>query len=113
MKKLAAIRLLFVATLCAAGAYADELRLSRPADWQTWAIPKGTLEIADDGSISLAWMRRNINAVADAAEFSHSEGKKQVFGGIRAVNSNPQDAANIMDQDPSTWWQPSADDPLG
>ena len=40
MKKLAAIRLLFVATLCAAGAYADELRLSRPADWQTWAIPR-------------------------------------------------------------------------
>lgn len=112
MKKFAAIRLLLVAILCAAGAYADELRLSSPADWQTWAIPKGTLDIADDGSISLAWMRRNINAVANAAEFSHSEGKKQVFGGIRAVNSNPQDAANIIDQDPSTWWQPSADDPL-
>ena len=112
MRKFTAIRLLLVATLCAAGADADELRLSSPADWQTWAIPKGTLEIADDGSISLAWMRRNINAVADAAEFSHSEGKKQVFGGIRTVNSNPQDAANIMDQDPSTWWQPSADDPL-
>ena len=89
MKKLAVIRLLLVATLCVAGAHADELRLSSPADWQTWAIPKGTLEIADDGSISLAWMRRNINAVANAAEFSHSEGKKQVFGGIRAVQFKP------------------------
>ncbi len=112
MQKFAVIRILLVATLCVAGAYANELRLNSPADWQTWTIPKGTLEIADDGSISLAWMRRNINAVADAAEFSHSEGKKQVFGGIRTVNSNPQDAANIIDQDPSTWWQPSADDPL-
>ena len=112
MRTRAATRLLFVATLWAAGAYADELRLSSPADWQTWAIPKGTLEIADDGSIRLAWMRRNINAVADAAAFSHSEGKKQVFGGIRQANSNPQDAANVIDQDPSTWWQPSADDPL-
>ena len=41
MRKFAAIRILLVATLCAAGAYADELRLSSPADWQTWAIPKG------------------------------------------------------------------------
>ena len=112
MRKFAAIRILLVATLCVAGAHADELRLSSPADWQTWTIPKGTLEIADDGSISLAWMRRDINAVANAAEFSHSEGKNQVFGGIRQVNSNPQDAANVMDQDLSTYWQPSADDPL-
>ncbi len=112
MRKFAAIRILLVATLCAAGAQSAELRLSSPADWQTWTIPKGTLEIADDGSISLAWMRRDINAVANAAEFSHSEGKKQVFGGIHQVHSNPQDAANIIDQDPSTWWQPSADDPL-
>ena len=41
MRKFTAIRTLLVATLCAAGAYADELRLSSPADWQTWAIPQG------------------------------------------------------------------------
>ncbi len=112
MQKFPVLCIWLVATLCVASARADELRLSSPADWQTWAIPKGTLEIADDGSISLAWMRRDINAVANAVEFSHSEGKKLVFGGIRQVNSNPQDATNIIDQDPSTWWQPAADDPL-
>ena len=32
--------------------------------------------------------------------------------GISRVGSNPEDAANILDGDPNTWWEPDIDDPI-
>ena len=98
--------------LSTAPALTDELRLDSLEDWASWRIPHQTLQFDEDGSVSLAWIRRDINPVVDASSFSHVLEKKELFGGIRHAPSSPETAANVLDQDPGTWWQPSTQDEL-
>ena len=98
--------------LFTAPALTDELRLDSLEDWESWRIPHKTLHFDEDGSVSLAWIRRDINPVVDAGSFSHVLEKEELFGGIRQAPSSPETAANALDQDPTTWWQPSMQDEL-
>ena len=99
----------------AAASSADEFRFARKADWNSWAFPRGALVQNEDGSISLAWIDKEINAVADAREFQHAikASKQPIPGGIRVVGSGEETADNIIDQRVDTWWQPSTEDRLG
>jgi len=81
----------------------DKVVVDRPEEWRSWSFPLDILEITEEGSVRPRLIRRDIEAVADIAEFG---------GGIRAAGSNPEDAAHILDGDPETFWEPDPEDPL-
>ena len=91
----------------------EEFRFDSPAAWQAWQMPVDLIEIGADGSLQLRKFRKEINAVADAGDFSHpTQERGEVTGGIWEAKSNPQTADLIVDGDRQTYWQPDADDAL-
>ena len=61
----------------------DQLRIATSNDWRQWQLPGDAIEVAR-GTLKPSFVRRNINAVANAFDFAS--------GGIRKVGSNPGDA---------------------
>ena len=81
---------------CAAlGAYGEQMRFDTAAEWSRWELPLGAVELTQDGTILPVRIRKEINAVLNAADFG---------GGIRSVGSNSRQAAFVMDGDPATGW---------
>ena len=81
----------------------DQLRIATSNDWRQWQLPGDAVEIAR-GTLKPSFVRRNINAVANAFDFAS--------GGIRKVGSNPGDALNFIDGDPATYWAPDPNAPV-
>lgn len=81
---------------------AQPLTIQTPSDWNRWQRPGDAIVVDADG-IRPAWVRQNIDAVEDAPRFG---------GGIRTVGSDSRGAANLIDGDPATTWDPAADDPV-
>ena len=79
----------------------ERLSFSTRSAWEDWTRPIGAVELTPDGKIQFVPVRKDIDAVADAADFG---------GGIRAVGSNPSDADLLMDGDPTTGWAPLESD---
>ena len=79
--------------------------------WAAWQAPVGVHEIEDDGVVRPRFLRANTNAVADAASFSRvgTEGDT-LIGGISGAGSNFASAANIIDGDETTFWEPNPGD---
>ena len=75
----------------------DQLRIASSDDWRQWQLPGNAVEVAR-GTLKPSFVRRNINAVANAFDFAS--------GGIRKVGSNPGDALKLIDGDPATYWAP-------
>ena len=102
--------------LCSATVLAAaEFRFDSAASWSTWKRPHGLIEFDASGRLQLVKFRKNINAIADATEFTHLTRSRgaNVRGGIWEAGSNPTAARRIIDGDRKTFWQASADDPLG
>jgi hypothetical protein len=79
--------------------------------WDIWRAPVGLTQVGAEGQLQLTKFRRHINAVEDAHRFSYeSKSRGQVSGGVWEANSNPADAANIIDGDPQTFWRPDPAD---
>ena len=92
---------------------AGTLLINSQDQWRQWSFPQGLLSLAADGSVALRRFRRNIDAVADAAEFFHpNANRKEVQGGIRSAGTHVDQAAHILDGAATTWWQPSQAAPL-
>ncbi|MXW80033.1 MAG: hypothetical protein F4Z57_13815 [Gemmatimonadetes bacterium] len=104
-----------LSVLCAATVLAEEFRFDSAASWSTWKRPHGLIEFDDRGRLQLVKFRKDINAVADASNFTHLTRSRgaNVPGGIWEAGSNPATARRIIDGDRETFWQASADDPLG
>ena len=102
------------ATLLAAGwSHAELLTIDSAAEWQTWQIPQGLVQINEAGHLELVEYRKEINAVLDAHLFTHPTQKRgEVSGGIWRVASRPETAERIIDGDGETFWQPDLEDPL-
>lgn len=83
-------------------AQAERVSFATRSAWQEWTVPTGSLEISPLGNISPIKVRKNINAILDAGDFG---------GGIRAVGSGANSAAQILDNNRSTGWQPNPSDP--
>lgn len=82
--------------------------------WQKWEAATGSYVITEDGTLQPRFLRRGINAVLDAGEFETAvAGRGKVTGGIRQAGSQPKTAAQVMDGDPATWWEPDPEDGLG
>ena len=75
----------------------DQLRIATSNDWHQWQLPGDAVEVAR-GTLKPSFVRRNINAVANAFDFAS--------GGIRKVGSNPGDALKLIDGDLATHWAP-------
>ena len=56
----------------------DQLRIATSNDWRQWQLPGDAIEVAR-GTLKPSFVRRNINAVANAFDFAS--------GGIRKVGS--------------------------
>ncbi len=78
----------------------EELRIGTNADWDAWQRPGNAIEISR-GKAAPRFVRRNIDAVANAGDFG---------GGIRAAGSNSGDAGNLIDGSLSSFWAPDWDD---
>jgi len=92
--------LLFALLLVHQPSAADQLRFDTARDWQQWQLPQGIVELTDTGVIEPVRIDKDINAAFNATRYG---------GGIRSAGSNPQDAALIMDGDPTTGWAPDLD----
>ena len=77
-------------------AMSEELRVGSSADWREWQRPGNAIEISR-GKAGPRFVRRNIDAVANAGDFG---------GGIRAAGSNEGDAGNLIDGSLSSFWAP-------
>lgn len=75
---------------------------------QQWSFPAGSV-VFDDGRVRPRQIQDRQNAILDAPTYSGADGEQ---GGIRAAGSSPAAASALLDGDPSTWWEPDADDPL-
>ena len=96
----AVLRALLLCGMVHSSATGEELRIGTNADWREWQRPGDAIEISR-GKASPRFVRRNIDAVANAGDFG---------GGIRAAGSNSSDAGNLIDGDPSSFWAPDWDD---
>jgi len=106
--------LLLITLFCTALA-ADQLRIDTPAEWSNWEMPRDLIRFNARGNLQLTKFRKDINAVANAAQFRHLTRTRgdRVAGGLWEAGSNPRAAARVIDGDPSTYWQASPDDVLG
>ena len=77
------------------GLRAQQVRFDTAREWGEWNLPLGAVEVTPQGAIQPIRVRKNVNAVANAAAFG---------GGIRTAGSNPDDAPLVMDGDPTTGW---------
>jgi hypothetical protein len=79
--------------------------------WGVWQGPLGVHVIEPDGAVRPRFLRADINAVTDAGQFRRIEaGGDTLFGGISAAGSNIETAANIIDGDERTFWEPDPED---
>ena len=82
----------------------DGVAVYAPEHWRQWDVPGGTLEIGEAGRVRPAFVRRGINAAADADAF--------LAGDVATAGSDPGGAAYVLDEDPHTFWEPRQEDPL-
>ena len=87
----------------------DKVVMDTEDHWNHWSFPIDIADITPEGTIAPRYIRKGVNAVLSATEFVYDKTKQ---GGIREVGSNAREAQNIMDEDPSTFWEPDGDDPL-
>ncbi|MBI4531105.1 MAG: discoidin domain-containing protein, partial [Candidatus Latescibacteria bacterium] len=81
--------------------WAEEVMFDTKEDWSAWKAAKGTVEITEDGWVTPAFVRKDINASLNAREFG---------GGVKA-GSAPDKAEETVDGDMTTWWSPRSEDP--
>ena len=102
--------LLFIA-LSPLAVNAEILTFQGQETWSTWRAPIGLTQVGDEGQLQLTKFRRNINAVADAHEFTYeSKSRGEVAGGLWEALSNPGTGDHIIDGDAATYWQPDPAD---
>ena len=91
---------------------ADTVTFDSPEEWSEWTQPQGLLNISENGQLSLTKFRKNTNLIVDAHLFTHDSKTRgdAVAGGVWEAGSNPGGSSLVIDGDPDTYWQPSAND---
>ena len=84
-------------------AFGERVSFATRSAWQAWTHPVGAVDLQASGRLQPVPVRKNIDAVRNAAHFG---------GGIRRVGSNAGDAGHILDGDPTTSWAPDPADGL-
>lgn len=85
-------------------------RVDQQQEWQSWSYPAGTVAWQPDGALQLAYFRRGMDPLQDAAGFQHPTlTRGSVSGNVKVYSRLPQ-AARLTDRDSGTWWQPDPAD---
>ena len=82
----------------------NRIVVDRSSHWRAWEVAGGTVEISPSGSVGPRFIRKDVNASLEAAEFATEDNQ----GGATA-GSNPEDARFLIDGDPETAWGPDLD----
>ncbi len=91
--------------------WAEILSFDSAEKWQSWAIPTGVVQVDAEGVVRLTKYRKEVDAIRDAHLFTHSTQQRGVVaGGIWQAGSGRATAANAIDGDPATFWQPDPAD---
>ncbi len=102
------------ALLIAAAAWPQGYRLEADrvavdeSNWAEWEVAAGTVQFSPEG-VRPNFIRAQINAALDAVHFVYGD---DVRGGIRAAGVNVGAAANAIDGQEDTFWEPDLDAPL-
>ncbi|MCC7264226.1 MAG: gliding motility-associated C-terminal domain-containing protein [Candidatus Latescibacteria bacterium] len=78
----------------------NQIVVKGAAHWQAWGVSAGLVNIDSAGAVSPRFLRKQVNASLDAPHFA-----VQLEGGA-AAGSNPDLARNVIDGDPTTFWEP-------
>ncbi len=81
--------------------WGKEIRIDTDKDWQAWFLPGNAIHIKD-GSVIPTFIRRDINAVANAGTLG---------GGIHKVGSGTESAFDLIDGNVGTAWRPTSGTP--
>ena len=88
-------------------------RIDSRSQWEEWNVPPGLLEFEADGSMTPVRYLKKVNVAPEAPDFvQESLGGAQVRGGVWKVGSGRASKDRIIDDDPSTYWQPDSGDAL-
>ena len=95
---------------------AQQIVTETQRQWQSWHFPEGTLSVTADGVRPRRW-RMNTNAFADIVDFlrdnppdhlsSKAADEIELIDAVSA-GSNREDVVNVLDGDPSTYWEPDS-----
>ena len=84
--------------------------------WRFWETPEGVGVIDEDGNAHPRFLRRDINAVANAVSFMNVAGADTTTGGISSVGFGHRSADKtlpfIIDGDMTTYWEPDIEQSL-
>ena len=99
--------------LLATPGWAELLSFDSAEKWQSWTMPAGVVQVDAEGVLRLTKYRKEVDAIRDAHLFTHSTQQRgEVAGGIWQAGSGRTTAANAIDGDPATFWQPDPADQL-
>ncbi|MBI2505872.1 MAG: hypothetical protein HYW07_21875 [Candidatus Latescibacteria bacterium] len=93
----------------------DQVVVDARRHWQNWGFRPGTVELTPQGQVRARYWRKNVNAVADIAEYLRLNvpvglGKKKpeeiTLADALQAGSNPGQVAAVLDGDLNTYWEP-------
>jgi hypothetical protein len=93
---------------------ATQVIVDRASHWNVWDFPPGTVDVSASGEVASARLVSNVNAALDIVDFLrlHPPGdiRKEpeeitILDAVRA-GSNVDGVVNVLDGDPTTYWQP-------
>ncbi|NKB68691.1 MAG: hypothetical protein GKR89_16630 [Candidatus Latescibacteria bacterium] len=90
----------------------DQVVVDSSAHWQAWEAPFGVRVVHPDGTVEPRFLRREINAALNAAQFRYVSEGDTLTGGIAGAGTNLGGAGPVVDGDPETFWEPSLDQPV-
>ena len=107
----------------------NQIVVSAQSHWEDWGFPAGTLEISPRGAVRPRRWNRNTDATEDIVDFlrfqleasqrdptlfkipQRLQGKEVAEISLRdavvAAGSNPAGVVNVLDGDPTTFWEPA------
>ena len=107
----------------------NQIVVNAQSHWEDWDFPAGTLEISPQGAVRPRRWNRNTDATEDIVDFlrfqleasqrdptlfkipQRLQGKEVAEISLRdavvAAGSNPAGVANVLDGDPTTFWEPA------
>ena len=110
-------------------ARSNQVVVSSQSHWHDWDFPEGTLEVTSAGNVMPGRWNRDTDATEDIVDFlrfriegaardpvlfkvpDHLRGKEAADITLRdavvEAGSNADGVANVLDGDPSTWWEPA------
>ena len=93
----------------------NQVRINEPEHWQVWDAPTGVQVVREDGTVEPRFLRSGIEVAQDAADFIYVNpfvSQDTLQGGISEVGTSRDQAAAILDRDPSTYWEPLRSSPV-